>query len=76
MANILDLFKRSIHVDVTAANSSKVSKLLGHHLPDYTLPHIQWQNHVNSANHITNMQKPPIGNLMSIGRYPKLRIKR
>jgi len=75
MASLWDIFKRSVHVDYHTFDNNRVNRMLGTHLPQYTLPHIQWQNHVNNANHITNMQNPPLGNLVQIGRYKKLRIK-
>lgn len=76
MANIFDLFKRGVHIDGALFQQGRVSKILGHDQPMYTLPHIQWNNHVNNANHITNLKNPP-DTLTKIGRYvPIVRIKR
>ena len=62
--------------DVRTARQAKVYKMLGLNKPVYTLPHQQWANHVNNANHITNLRNPPGGVLMTIRRYLQLQITR
>jgi len=67
--------RTSMARDFRNFQQNKVSKILGHHIPNINSP-TQWSDHVNRANAITNLVNPPGGVLMALRRYLPVQITR
>lgn len=60
------LFQLSSFADSQAANAKRIGKILGQNKPVYTLPHVQWGNHVARVKTIKN------NTLLNIKRFKPL----